>query len=145
MRVDLLVPDTGESADLRRWLLRDPQLRSGVGRERTHEPPADSMGAREELITLLLAPGGLTAALAAAVVAWLQNRRGNQTVTITRPDGVQITVTSERVRGLTPEMSGSLALRVAEAIQAPDTSGPNPAPGSSEPGEPERPPGREQV
>ncbi|MFI6731119.1 hypothetical protein NRF20_45765 [Streptomyces sp. R-74717] len=49
----------------------------------------------------------------------MQSRRGNQTVTITRPDGTQVTVTSERVRGLTAEGTGGLAQRVAEALQQP--------------------------
>lgn len=81
-------------------------------------------GGAAELIPVLLTPGGLTAAVAAAVVAWLQSRRGNQTVTINRPDGTQVTVTSERVRGLTAEGAGDLAQRVAEALQQP----PQPAP-----------------
>ncbi|GAA4965007.1 hypothetical protein GCM10023238_35820 [Streptomyces heliomycini] len=37
--------------------------------------------------------------LAAGVVAWLQTRRGSQTVTITKPDGTQVVVTSQGVRG----------------------------------------------
>ncbi|KIX79887.1 hypothetical protein SF12_01500 [Streptomyces sp. MBRL 601] len=65
---------------------------------------------------MLLQPGGLTVTLAAGVVAWLQTRRGGQTVTISRPDGTEIVVASQSVRGLTPESSGKLALEVARAL-----------------------------
>ncbi|MGA6158805.1 effector-associated constant component EACC1 [Stenotrophomonas sp. NPDC087984] len=126
MRVVLSVSGgSGAAGDLRRWLIRDPQLRGRLGREPAAEPTAGTMGATAELLPVLLAPGGLTAALAAAVVAWLQNRRGNQTVTITRPDGTQVTVTSERVRGLTAQGAGDLAQRVADALdQGPRATGP---------------------
>ncbi|WP_157847728.1 effector-associated constant component EACC1 [Streptomyces violens] len=123
MRVTLSVgSDSGACGDLRRWLLRDPELRSRTAGPSGAAPPPGTMGAAGELINVLLAPGGLTAALAAAVVAWLQNRRGNQTVTITRPDGTQVTVTSERVRGLTAEGSGDLARQIADALQDPATA-----------------------
>ncbi|MFD4031593.1 hypothetical protein ACFWVP_13985 [Streptomyces sp. NPDC058637] len=122
MRVTLAVGDPGSGSvgapnDLGRWLRRHPELRDRVTTEPGHEPVAGTMGTAGELLSLLLAPGGMTAALAAAVVAWLQNRRGTQTVTITLPDGTQVTVSSERVRGLTAEASGEVAERVAEAIR----------------------------
>ncbi|MFE2844901.1 hypothetical protein ACFXKS_15285 [Streptomyces scopuliridis] len=122
MKVTLAVSGPGEdtagaSSDLRRWLRRHPELRDRITPEPAAEPAPGSMGAAGELVSLLLAPGGFTAALAAAVVAWLQNRRGNQTVTITLPDGTQVTVSSERVRDLSAEGSGELAERVAEAMR----------------------------
>ncbi|MDX2624010.1 hypothetical protein AB0L83_05445 [Streptomyces sp. NPDC052071] len=107
----------GASNDLRRWLGRHADLRHQILREPARVPAPGSMGATGELVSLLLAPGGLTAALAAAVVAWLQNRRGNQTVTITLPDGTQVVVSSERVRGLDAAGSGELAQRVAAALE----------------------------
>lgn len=123
MRITLEVSgaaDTaGASSDLRQWLRRDPELRGRIGRASVVAPAPGTMGATAELIPLLLAPGGLTAALAAAVVAWLQSRRGNQTVTITKPDGTQVVVTSEGVQRLTPEATGDLAQRVAQALQPP--------------------------
>ncbi|MEV5149988.1 hypothetical protein AB0L14_37960 [Streptomyces sp. NPDC052727] len=119
-------PDGGRVAatsDLHRWLQRQPELRGRLVRQSATAPPPGTMGASGELLTLLLAPGGLTAALAAAVVAWLQNRRGDQTVTITLPDQTQITVSSTKVRGLTAQATGDLAQRVAAAI---DRSGRTP-------------------
>ncbi|MEV4502791.1 effector-associated constant component EACC1 [Streptomyces klenkii] len=112
-------PGTGPGAvnDLRRWLQRHPELRAHVRQEPAPEPAPGTMGAASEILTLLLAPGGVTVALSAAVVAWLQNRRGNQTVTITLPDGTQVTVASEKVRDLNARDSGELAQRLAEALQ----------------------------
>ncbi|MEV0495561.1 effector-associated constant component EACC1 [Streptomyces atratus] len=120
MRITLEAGGPAETEDLRRWLRRDPALRSTVGQAPPGAPAPDSMsGGAAELVPVLLAPGGLTAAVAAAVVAWLQSRRGNQTVTITRPDGTQVTVTSEGVAGLTPQGTADVAQRVAEMLQQP--------------------------
>ena len=124
MRITLKVtgPDgtaaPGGAADLREWLRGDPELRGRVGRGLAEPPAPGTMGAVGEAVSLLLEPGGLAVTLAAAVVAWTQSRRGTQTVTITKPDGTQVVVTSQGVRGLTPESSGDLAQRVAEALQA---------------------------
>ncbi|MFF2012348.1 hypothetical protein ACFVWY_25135 [Streptomyces sp. NPDC058195] len=139
VKVALRADSPAETDDLRRWLRLDPGLRQAVGRGTAGAPEPGSMsGGVAELIPVLLAPGGLSAALAAAVVAWLQSRRGNQTVTITRPDGTQVTVTSERVRGLTAEATGDLAQQVARTLaqpvapadergEQPDTAGPDTA------------------
>ncbi|MGK5546606.1 effector-associated constant component EACC1 [Streptomyces sp. URMC 127] len=116
-------PDTGTRTgpaalnDLRRWLQRHPELRPHVRQEPAPEPAPGTMGAASEFLTLLLAPGGATAALSAAVIAWLQNRRGNQTVTITLPDGTQVTVSTEKVRDLNARDSGELARSLAEALR----------------------------
>ncbi|MEU2062413.1 hypothetical protein [Streptomyces sp. NPDC013455] len=118
-------PDGGRVAatsELHRWLQRQPELRGRLVRQSATAPPPGTMGASGELVTLLLAPGGLTAALAAAVVAWLQNRRGDQVVTITLPDQTQVTVSSTKVRGLTAQATGDLAQRVAAAIDRSGTS-----------------------
>ncbi|GGS85796.1 effector-associated constant component EACC1 [Streptomyces chromofuscus] len=134
MRITLAVETgTGDSAgatdDLYDWLRQDPELQGLVRRESPVGAPAGAMGgAWSEVLSLLLAPGGPTAAVGAAVVMWLQNRRGNQTVTINQPDGTQIVVTSEKVRGLTAEGTSDLAQRVAEALRQP------PAPDSGEEG-----------
>ncbi|MEU7011244.1 hypothetical protein [Streptomyces sp. NPDC046332] len=117
MRITLEAGGPAETDDLREWLRRDPQLRSRVGAPVAATPDPGSMsGGVTEIVPLLLAPGGLTAAVAAAVVAWLQSRKVNQTVTITRPDGTQVTVTSERIDGRAAQNAGDLAQQVAEAL-----------------------------
>ncbi|MGY0070304.1 effector-associated constant component EACC1 [Streptomyces sp. QTS137] len=138
MRVTLAVDAgggdaAGASEDLYQWLRQDPDLRVLVRREVPAAPPGGTMGALGELISLLLAPGGPTAALGAAVVVWLQGRRGNQTVTLSLPDGTQVVVSSEKVRGLTAEGAGELAERVAAALQ--QERNPQAAPGTQRPGE----------
>jgi hypothetical protein len=93
------------------------------------------MGAVGELLPVLLAPGGVTAALAAGIVAWLQSRKGSQTVTITRSDGTVVTVESQGVRGLTPGSSGDVVQRIVDALEAGQTIGrPGPGGGSPDPG-----------
>jgi hypothetical protein len=121
--------------DLREWLLGDPELRGAVGRVAVGAPPVGSMGAVGELLPVLLAPGGVTAALAAGIVAWLQSRKGSQTVTITRSDGTVVTVESQGVRGLTPGSSGDVVQRIVDALEAGQTIGrPGPGGGSPDPG-----------
>ncbi|MFF7309631.1 hypothetical protein [Streptomyces sp. NPDC008137] len=144
MRITLAVAtETGERAgatdDLYDWLRQDPELRGLVRREAPAGAPPGAMGAWSEVLSLLLAPGGPTAAVGAAVVMWLQNRRGNQTVTINQPDGTQIVVTSEKVRGLTAESTSDLAQRVTQALQQPSAAD---APDTGE-GPGSRPAGRE--
>ncbi|MFF0433312.1 hypothetical protein ACFYU9_13930 [Streptomyces sp. NPDC004327] len=118
MEIALEVSGTAADAyELRRWLRDDPELRPAVVPLVPASPAPGSMGAIGTVIELLLQPGGLTVTLAAGVVAWLQTRRGTQTVTITKPDGTQVVVTSEGVRGLTPQSSGELAQQVARALE----------------------------
>ncbi|KDQ70027.1 hypothetical protein DT87_23445 [Streptomyces sp. NTK 937] len=123
MRVEvaLEVGGTAEDAyELRQWLRGDPELRPAVVPVVPASPTPGSMGTVGAVIELLLQPGGLTVTLAAGVVAWLQTRRGSQTVTITKPDGTQVVVTSQGVRGLTPESGGRLTLEVARALEEPE-------------------------
>lgn len=120
MEIALEVSGTAADAyELRQWLRDDPELRPAVVPLVPASPAPGSMGAIGTIIELLLQPGGLTVTLAAGVVAWLQTRRGTQTVTITKPDGTQVVVTSEGVRGLTPQSSGELAQQVARALEPP--------------------------
>ncbi|MEV5727116.1 hypothetical protein ACFV83_21215 [Streptomyces pharetrae] len=108
--------------DLRRWLTAEPELR---GRIRTADgaPPPGAPGAVTDALVAMLEPGRIAAVFAAVVVAWAQSRRGNQTVTITRPDGAETTVSATRVRSLDPRAEG-------RAGPAPDRRRGNaPAPG----------------
>ncbi|MGW9326597.1 effector-associated constant component EACC1 [Streptomyces koyangensis] len=117
VKVALEVSGSVEDAhELRQWLRGEPEVRQAVLPLVPASPAPGSMGSSATVIELLLQPGGLTVTLAAGVVAWLQTRRGGQTVTISRPDGTEIVVASQSVRGLTPESSGKLALEVARAL-----------------------------
>lgn len=105
------------SNDLRTWLGRQRELRGLVGRETGARPTPATMGASTEVITALLVPGGVATVLASAVVAWVRNRTGKQTVTLTRADGAQITVTSDKVRILTASQVGELVQQLAASLE----------------------------
>ncbi|WP_086733927.1 effector-associated constant component EACC1 [Streptomyces glaucescens] len=102
--------------DLRRWLTAEPELR---GRIRTADgaPPPGAPGAVTDALVAMLEPGRIAAVFAAVVVAWAQSRRGNQTVTITRPDGAETTVSATRVRSLDPRQRAELARRLTAAVE----------------------------
>ncbi|AIR96419.1 effector-associated constant component EACC1 [Streptomyces glaucescens] len=112
--------------DLRRWLIAEPELR---GRIRTADgaPPPGAPGAVTDALVAMLEPGRIAEVFAAVVVAWAQSRQGNQTVTITRPDGAETTVGTARVKGLDPRRRAELARRLTAVV---DTA---PAPARTRP------------
>jgi hypothetical protein len=105
--------------DLRGWLGKQRELRGRVQRGAGEPPAPGTMGTATEFVTVLLEPGGIVTVLVAAVVTWVQNRSGSQTVTITRPDGTEVTVTSDRVKGLDAQQAGALAQEIAGQLGAP--------------------------
>ncbi|MFH8886325.1 hypothetical protein [Streptomyces californicus] len=109
--------DGGALRELRRWLAEEPELRGRV-RVRTPEPPPGAMGLEADALLALLAPGGVAAVFAGALVAWVQTRRGDQTVTITRPDGTAVTVSTTRLKGLDAEQNARLVRELAASLDA---------------------------
>ncbi|MEV8535848.1 hypothetical protein [Streptomyces sp. NPDC051211] len=105
--------------DLRGWLGKQRELRGRVQRGAGEPPAPGTMGTATEFVTVLLEPGGIVTVLVAAVVTWVQNRSGSQTVTITRPDGTEVTVTSDRVKGLNAQQAGALAQEIAGQLGVP--------------------------
>ncbi|MFD6989351.1 hypothetical protein [Streptomyces sp. NPDC059943] len=128
MRAVITVQGEGESHELRNWLSQDPQLRGRIRAGGGEDLFPGAMGVGADVLIALLAPGGVAAVFAGAVVAWAQTRRGSQTITITRPDGTEITVSSEHVRGLDAQQSADLARQlaaeVAPASAEPDSTAP---------------------
>lgn len=116
--------------DLRRWLGGQPDLRGRIRRQ-TDGPAPGTMGAAGDAVLAVLEPGGVAAACAGAVVAWVRTRRGTQTVTITRPDGTRLTLSTTQVKGLDARQTAELAQRLAAGLEGSDAeatpSGP-PAP-----------------
>jgi hypothetical protein len=108
--------DTGGVDHLRRWLSDEPDLRGRVHREAGAVPPSGAMGSVADALVALLEPGGVAAVFAGAVVAWTQSRRGDQTITITRADGTEITISSTQVKGLDARQTAELAERLAAAF-----------------------------
>ncbi|MBU3865101.1 hypothetical protein KN815_13780 [Streptomyces sp. 4503] len=121
VRADEQDPSPGADAagpdDLRRWLAGQPELRGRVRRAPASAPPPGTMGAGTDVVLALLEPGGVATVLAGAVVAWLQTRRGSRTVTLTRPDGTEITISSTEVEPLDAQQAVDLAERLAIALE----------------------------
>ncbi|MER6605412.1 hypothetical protein ABT282_05770 [Streptomyces sp. NPDC000927] len=114
--------DSGALRELRRWLSEEPELR---GRIRAHTPGPlrpDTMGLEADALLALLAPGGVAAVFAGALVAWVQTRRGDQTVTLTRPDGTTVTVSTTRLKGLNAEQNARFVRELAASLDTPPTT-----------------------
>lgn len=79
------------------WLRHEPELR---GRLRARSAPTEheAMGAPIELVVVLATTTtAVASALARSLSTWLVQRRSDLTVTVTGPDGHQVSVSSQRV------------------------------------------------
>ncbi|MFJ8858985.1 hypothetical protein ACIRD8_11175 [Streptomyces sp. NPDC102451] len=107
------------TAELRSWLTGLPELRGRVDRGDPADlgerdtVPMNTMGPATDALIAVLEPGGVAAVFAGAVVAWAQTRRSDHTVTVVRPDGTEITISSRQARTMTPEEAAELAERLA--------------------------------
>ncbi|MGW1072851.1 effector-associated constant component EACC1 [Streptomyces sp. NPDC002537] len=115
------------SDDLRRWLGGQPALRGRIRRQ-PDGPAPGTMGAASDVVLAALEPGGVAAAFAGAVVAWVRTRRGSQTVTVTRPDGTRFTLSTTQVKGLDARQAADLAQRLAATLEGGDGEAPPVAP-----------------
>ncbi|GGZ07005.1 hypothetical protein CP967_01240 [Streptomyces nitrosporeus] len=100
MNVTVTITGDGAADELRslhEWLIVEEELR---GRVRLVEapPPPGTLGTVPEMLTIALAPGGVTAVLASAAIAWMRHRTGEVTCKLTRPDGTSMEVRAQRVR-----------------------------------------------
>jgi Effector Associated Constant Component 1 len=79
------------------WLRHEPELRGRL-RARSAPAPDEAMGAPIELaVVLATATTAVASALARSLSTWLVQRRSDLTVTVTGPDGSQVSVSSRRV------------------------------------------------
>ncbi|KUL21378.1 hypothetical protein ADL12_44925 [Streptomyces regalis] len=76
------------------------------------------MGLAGDAVLALLAPGGVATVLAGALIAWVQTRKGSRTVTITCPDGTEISVTSTQVGAMDAHQAEELAQRISAGLEA---------------------------
>ncbi|MEU2869694.1 hypothetical protein ABZ769_10850 [Streptomyces olivoreticuli] len=102
--------------DLRHWLVGQPGLRGRVHRQ-VDGPVPGAMGAAGDVVLAVLEPGGVAAAFAGAVVAWVRTRRGTQTVTVTRADGTRFTLSTTQIKGLDARQAAELAERLAATVE----------------------------
>ncbi|MFF3504996.1 hypothetical protein [Streptomyces sp. NPDC003247] len=142
MRITITVRDDDARRDgadpcelLRQWLDEQPELRGRTRRRTAATPPPGEMGAATDALLALLAPGGVAAAFAGAVVAWAQTRRGSQTITVRQADGREVTIVSTHVKGMDAAQTAELARRLTADLMSPPppeeptgTSGPDPRP-----------------
>ncbi|GGM63761.1 hypothetical protein GCM10011608_56350 [Micromonospora sonchi] len=105
------------AADLGKWLTDVPQLRGRIERAQRDEVPSGVMGSTADALLAVLEPGGVAAVFAGALVAWVQTRRSNYTISVTRPDGTQITLSSRQARALSPQEAADLAERLVRPPQ----------------------------
>ncbi|MEV8405927.1 hypothetical protein AB0R12_08965 [Streptomyces niveus] len=103
----------GGAAELGTWLRDVPQLRGRVDRAERDGAPPGAMGAAVDTLVAVMEPGGVAAVFVGALVAWLQTRRSSHTISVTRPDGTRITLSSRQARALSPQEAADLAERLA--------------------------------
>jgi hypothetical protein len=107
---------------LRSWLSDDDSLR---GRVRvTHSPPGPgTLGAIVDALVVVLGPGGVATALAAALITWIRSRHGDVEVRVRCANGAEVELSARRVRGLDHEgLRAQVALLAGALVGSPDAS-----------------------
>ena len=102
---------------LSNWLRDVPELRGRVQRERVLER-SGQQGASGDLVVALASTGAATA-LVTSLQVWLANRHTDVMVSVTVPDGRQVTVNATRAHDLT---------RVRDLLTAALAADPDPGP-----------------
>jgi len=59
---------------------------------------------------------GVATAVASVLISWIRRRSGNVSVNVTRPDGAEVTLTAEHVRGLTTEEVRSVVTQLEATL-----------------------------
>lgn len=106
-----------DTASLWDWLRHEPELRGRLRASGT-QVSEEAMGVPIELVVVLATTTvPVASALARSLSTWLVQRRSDLTVTVTGPDGRQVSVSSRRVAD--PEKLLRMVLEPSE----PDPSG----------------------
>jgi hypothetical protein len=118
--VDLIVtisgPDAGdETRSLHAWLADDEELR-GRARLAGAAVQPGTLGPAAETLAVALGPGGVTAALATALVAWLRHRTSDVVITARGNDGRELQLSAKRVHGMSPERLSEFTTRLADDL-----------------------------
>jgi hypothetical protein len=66
------------------------------------------MGSVAEMLMVTVGQGGVATAVASVLISWIRRQSGKVSVNLTRSDGAEITITADRIRGLTTEEVRSL-------------------------------------
>ena len=118
MEVRLTV--TGDDAtpalrSLEAWLAGHDEVRGRV-RPVVMAPESGTMGSVAETLMVTVGQGGVATAVASGLISWIRRQSGKVSVNLTRPDGAEVTVTADHVRGLTTEETGALVARLAATL-----------------------------
>ena len=113
-----------EARSLRAWLADDEELR-GLARLDSAGPQPGTLGPAVETLAIALGPGGVSAALATSLVAWLRHRTSDVTITARGSDGREVRLSATRVRGLDTGQLRELTADLADDLAR--TAAPGPA------------------
>jgi hypothetical protein len=117
MEIELVVTGDPESMrSLEAWLTGEFPVRPVVA-----APRPGTMGAVADVLMVGLGQGGAAAALAGVLVSWIRRQAGKVSVAAKRPDGAEVTLTAENIRGLTTDEVSALVTKVTTALDSTDT------------------------
>lgn len=125
MQVSLTVAGAGDDGvtamrSLEVWLAGHDELHGRV-RPVVTAPQPGTMGSVAEVLVLTAAQAGAATALASVLVSWIRRQRGTVSVSAKRPDGAEITLTAEHVRGLTTEEVRSVVTQLEAMLDGTGT------------------------
>ena len=100
---------------LEAWLVSQDELRGRV-RPVVEAPRPGTMGSVAEVLMIMVEQSGVATAVASVLISWIRRQRGTVSVRATRPDGAEVTVTADHVRGLTTEEVRSVVAQMAATL-----------------------------
>ena len=101
---------------LEAWLAGREELHGRV-RPVVAVPEPGAMGSAAEVLMVALSQGGVATAAASVLISWIRRQHGKVSVTAKRPDGAEITLAADHVRGLTSEEIPALVTELAAALE----------------------------
>jgi membrane-associated two-gene conflict system component 1 (EACC1) len=118
MQVRLTVAGDDAPAAMRSlevWLAGHDELHGRVEPVGTAPQPG-TMGSVADVLMVTVGPGGVATAVASVLISWIRRQRGKISVSARRPDGTEITLTADHVRGLTTEEVRALVTQLEATL-----------------------------
>jgi hypothetical protein len=118
MQVRLTVAGDDATAAMRSlevWLAGHDELRGQV-EPVVMAPQPGTMGSVADVLMVTVGPGGVATAVASVLISWIRRQRGKVSVSARRPDGAEITLTADHVRGLTTEEIRALVTQLETTL-----------------------------
>lgn len=107
---------TAAMQSLEAWLAGRDELRGRVRPMALALQPG-AMGSVADVLTVAAGPAGVATAVASVLISWIRRQAGKVSVKVTRPDGAEITLTAEHVRGLTAEEVRSVVTQLEATLE----------------------------